>query len=266
MQHWLLTYDATTRLVLWTPRLLLLLVLALSWVLVRYAEHRSAAWKVLAALGLGMFLVQPYLALVWAPPERFMGDTARIMYMHIPEVWMAMVALLVNFGCSIAFLFKKSFVTDSLAEASAEVGVFFGTLGVLLGAIWAKPTWGAWWTWDPRLTTAAILLVVYTGYLALRRFVEDPEKRATWSAVMGIVAFVDVPVLWFSVKWWRSMHQVQSNPATIDPKMTMVLWWSNAAFFAVMAVFIYQRFLAAQGARSREVALPDALPGIPGEA
>jgi heme exporter protein C len=189
-----------------------------------------------------------------------MGDVYRIFYAHVPQVQMAMVAMTINFVCSVAFLFKKSFVTDALAQASAEVGVFFGSIGVLLGSIWARPTWGAWWTWDPRLTTAAILLVIYLGYLALRRFVEDPDKRATWSSVMGIIAFVDVPVLWFSVRWWRSLHQTQSSTSTVDPLMSMVLLWSNVMFMAIFFVFLYQRFLAAQAARGREVALPEALP------
>jgi heme exporter protein C len=262
MRFWLLSYDSATRWLLWAPLLLLALVGSLILHHLRDAQSRSWTWKTIALIGVGMMLVQPYLALSWVPPERYMGDTGRIFYMHVPQVWMALLALTLNFGASISYLFKKSFVTDSLAEATAEVGVFFGTIGVVLGAIWAKPTWGTWWTWDPRLTTAAILLVIYAGYLALRRFVEDPEKRATWSAVMGIVAFVDIPVLWFSVKWWRSMHQAQSNPSTVDPLMVMVLRWSSTGFLALLTVFIYQRFLVAQATRHREVALPDALPEI----
>ena len=260
MRHWMLGYDLFTRWLLWLPLFLLILTGSLLIQHLIEPQSRRTTWKALAVIGVGMMLVQPYLALSWVPPERYMGDTGRIFYVHVPQVWMALIGLSINFCCSIAFLFKKSFVTDSLAQASAEVGVFFGTVGVLLGAIWAKPTWGTWWTWDPRLTTAAILLVIYAGYLALRRFVEDPEKRATWSAVMGIVAFVDIPVLWFSVKWWRSMHQVQSNPQTVDSQMTMVLRWSSTAFLALLVVFLYQRFLLAQATRSREVALPDALP------
>lgn len=260
MRHWLLTYDAGTRWALVAPIVLGLLIVALILTHLVDRPARAWTWKALAAVGGAMFLLQPYLALSWVPPERYMGDTGRIFYVHVPQVWMALIGLTINFGCSLAFLFKKSFFTDALAEASAEVGVFFGFVGVLLGAIWAKPTWGTWWTWDPRLTTAAILLVIYTGYLALRRFVEDPEKRATWSAVMGIIAFVDIPVLWFSVKWWRSMHQVQSNPSTVDSQMVMVLRWSSFAFLAVLVVFLYQRTLAALQARDREVALPSALP------
>lgn len=260
MRHWLLTYDAGTRFALWSPLLLLAVIIALIIVHLWEKDARRWTWKALAGIGVFMFLVQPLIALQWTPPEKYMGDVYRILYMHVPQVWMALIGLTINFACSIAFLFKKSFVTDSLAEASAEVGVYFGAVGVALGSIWARPTWGAWWTWDPRLTTAAIMLVIYMGYLTLRSFVEDPEKRATWSAVMGIIAYVDIPVLWFSVRWWRSIHQTQSNPSTVDSIMVMALRWSTIAFLAVFVVFVYQRFLAAQQKLNKELALPEALP------
>lgn len=260
MRHWLLLYSADTRFLLWSPLLLLTAVVTLIVIHLVEPSARKWAWKAVAAIGAFMLLVLPYLALSWVPPEKYMGDVYRIFYAHVPQVWMALVAMTLNFGCSVAFLFKKSFVTDSLAEASAEIGVYLGTVGVILGSIWARPTWGAWWTWDPRLTTAAIMLVIYMGYLTLRRFVEDPEKRATWSAVMGIISYVDIPVLWFSVRWWRSIHQTQSNPGTVDSTMTMVLRWAATAFLCVFFVYVYQRFLHAQALRAREIVLPEALP------
>jgi heme exporter protein C len=247
----------TPSFVLYSPLVILVGVLFLIAMHVAKPALRPGVIKVLFGTGVSMFLLQPYLALEWAPPEKYMGDVGRILYVHVPQVWMALLALTLNFGCSVAFLFKKSFVTDALAEASAEVGMYFGTVGILLGAIWAKPTWGVWWTWDPRLTTAAILLVIYAGYLALRKFIEDPDKRATFSAVMGIFAFVDIPVLWFSVKWFRSIHQVQSSPKTVDAQMTMVLRWSAVAFLCLLVVFIYQRFQVAYRERLRETAVPE---------
>lgn len=220
------------------------------------ASVRAWAWKAAAALVVLSLPVQAWLGLSWAPAERDMGDVYRIIYMHVPHVWMALLALTLNFGCSVAFLFKKSWVTDALAEASAEVGVYFGCVGVTLGAIWAKPTWGVYWDWDPRLTTAAIMIVIYAGYLALRKFIEDPDKRATWSSVLGIFAFVDLPVLWYSVKWWKSLHQVQSSPKTVDPDMTVVLRWSAFTMLALLFVFIVLRFRIALRAREAEVAPP----------
>jgi heme exporter protein C len=246
------------------PLVLLVIILIIIGFHIFKPTLRKTTWKVLGLIGVIMMLVQPFLALIWAPPEKYMGDVGRIMYMHVPQVWMALVALTINFVCSVAYLFKKSIVTDCLAEASAEVGVYFGGVGILLGAIWAKPTWGTWWTWDPRLTTAAILLVIYSGYLALRKFTDDPEKRATFSSVMGIVAFVDIPVLWFSVRWWKSMHQIQSSPATVDAAMTMVLRWSATGFLALMVAFMYHRFHVSYAARQGESTLPEMNPSPKG--
>ncbi|MGA9525299.1 MAG: cytochrome c biogenesis protein CcsA [Myxococcaceae bacterium] len=215
---------------------------------------------VVAVVGVLLLAVGGYIGLAVAPRDSMMGDVQRIMYVHVPAVWMALVALTVNFVASVAYMFKNSWKLDSLAEAAAEVGVLLGANGVLLGAIWGRPTWGVWWTWDPRLTTAAILLVAYSGYLALRKFVEDPERRAVWSAVVGIIAFVDIPILWFSVKWWRSLHQIQSTPQTVDRPMVVPLRISAFAFLLLMIVFIWQRYRISQHALEEEVALPDALP------
>ncbi len=213
----------------------------------------------LGAVALAMVASGAWLGLVWAPPDREMGDVQRIMYAHVPSVWMALLAVTLNFGCSIAYLIWNKWPADALAEASAEVGVLFGAVGVTLGSIWGRPTWGVWWTWDPRLTTAAIMLVSYAGYLALRRFVEDPERRAAWSAVVAIIAFVDIPILWFSVRWWRSLHQAQSSPSTVDPQMTFVLRWNAFAFLAVLIAFVWSRYRIALRDQQRELALPEAL-------
>ncbi len=242
------------------PLSILLLIIVLVATQIFVPSIRKWVWPAIAVIAVGMLAVHPYFALVWAPPEREMGDVYRIIYVHVPQIQVALVVLAINAGCSLAYLMKKSWVTDSLAEASAEVGVYMGSVAVLLGAIWGKPTWGVYWDWDPRLTTAAILIVVYTGYLTLRRFVEDPEKRATWSAVMGIIAFVNVPITYMSVKWWNSLHQKQSSPKTVDPQMVWVLHWSQVAFFALMTTFVWHRYLVAKAQREKEVALPDALP------
>lgn len=238
------------------PFVLLLVVVGLIIGHAASPAVRPWAWKAAAAVALLALPVQAWLGLKWAPAERDMGDVYRIIYMHVPHVWMALLALTLNFGCAVAYLFKKSWVTDSLAESSAEVGVYFGVVGVTLGAIWAKPTWGVYWDWDPRLTTAAIMIVIYAGYLALRKFIEDPDKRATWSAVLGIFAFVDLPVLWYSVKWWKSLHQVQSTPKTVDPDMALVLRWSASTLLALLFIFVVLRFRIALKAREAETTPP----------
>ncbi len=214
----------------------------------------------LAGVAFAMLGVGAFLGLSWAPPDREMGDVQRIMYAHVPAVWMALLAVTLNFVSSIAYLFKNTWKMDALAEASAEVGVLFGAVGVSLGAIWARPTWGVWWTWDPRLTTAAIMLVSYAGYLALRRFVEDPERRAVWSAVVAIISYVGVPIIWYSVKWWKSLHQVQSSKETVDPQMVFALRWNAFALLGFLIFFIWSRYRIALREREREVALPDVLP------
>nr|WP_224362343.1 cytochrome c biogenesis protein CcsA [Hyalangium versicolor] len=239
---------------IYLPPLVLVLLLTVG----RKFSHFTLPTYALLLIGIGH-----YVGLAVAPPDREMGDVQRIMYAHVPAVWNALLALTFNFVCSVTYLFKQSWKTDSLAEASAEVGLLFGAVGVLLGAIWGRPTWGVYWTWDPRLTTAAIMLVAYMGYLALRRFVEDPEKRATWSAVVGIIAAVDLPIIWFSVKWWRSLHQQQSSPSTTDPAFWLPLRMSAYGFLALVAYFMMVRYRIAMAERNAEVALPEALPSSP---
>jgi len=211
-------------------------------------------------LGFAMLGVGGWLGLVKAPPDREMGDVYRIIYVHVPCFWMASLAVALNFACSVLYLIKGSWKQDALAESSAEVGLVFGATGLTLGSIFARPTWGVWWTWDPRLTTTAIMLVSYAGYLALRRFVDDPERRAVWSSVVAIIAFADVPIVWYSVQWWKSQHQIQSSPKTVDPQMVFALRWNAFAMLALLTFFIWSRYRIALRDRQQEVALPDALP------
>ena len=204
-----------------------------------------------------------WLALVWAPPEREMGDVYRIMYAHVPLVQMGLLAATINFVCSVAYLVRASWRTDGLAEASAEVGLVFAALGTTLGSIFGRPTWGVFWAWDPRLTSMAVFIVAYAGYLALRRFVDDPEKRATWSAVAGIVIAVDVPIVYFSVKWWKSLHQMQSSPKTVDPQMVYTLRWNILGYFLLFIVFLGIRYAIALAARRRETTVPEPASHVP---
>jgi heme exporter protein C len=207
-----------------------------------------------------IFAYAAWVGLVWAPPDREMGDVQRIMYAHVPMVQMMLLAGTINFVASILYLFRASWKTDALAEASAELALVFGAIGTTLGSIWGRPTWGVYWAWDPRLTTVAILLVAYAGYMALRRFVDDPERRAVWAAVTAIIIAVDVPIIYFSVKWWKSLHQVQSNPRTVDPQMVHALRWNISAFFLVFIAFLVARYRIALAARMRETTVPEASP------
>lgn len=201
-----------------------------------------------ALIGLGalLFVVGSYIGLFSTPGEQYMGEVGRIMYAHVPTAWNAMLALTAAFGFALAFLFTGRWRYDNLLEATVEVGVVLCFLLCVQGAIWAKPTWGVWWDWDPRLTTMAVLLFLFLGILALRKFVDDPVRRATWSAVTTIVAFVDVPIVYFSVKWWNSLHQQQSTPNTVDSVMHLPLRINSfAVLFLVVGVVVLRSGIAA---------------------
>jgi heme exporter protein C len=197
--------------------------------------------KVLLGAGIVFLLIGSYWGLFVAPPEEFMGNTQRIMYVHVPTAWFALLALTIAFVCAIAFLFRGDFKWDARMEGSIETGVVFGFLLCCQGAIWAKPTWGVWWDWDPRLTTTAVLLFAFLGILALRKFVDDPVKRGIWSAVATIIAYVDVPIVYFSVKWWNSLHQQQSNPNTVSKPFWIPLRANAFGILLLMVAFIMLR-------------------------
>ena len=210
----------------------------------------------LPILGIAGLLVGGVLGLTVAPADRDMGDVYRIMYVHVPAAWTSLLAVTVTFVASLVYLFKNSWQADALAESSAEGGVYFGALLIVLGSIWARPTWGVWWDWDPRLTTAAIMLFAFAGYLALRRFVDDPERRATWAAVAAIIAYVDVPILWFSVRWWRSLHQVQNTTGSTASIFTKSLLFNAIAFFLLYVWFVRLRYRVAEHHQQEELAEP----------
>ena len=192
----------------------------------------------LIALGVLCLLVGSYLGLFVAPPEHYMGDVQRIMYVHVPTAWNAMLAMTFAFGAAIVFLFTSDWKWDARMEAGIEVGVLLAFLLCCQGAIWAKPTWGVWWDWDPRLTTTAVLLLAFAGILALRRFIDDPVKRGTWSAVATIIAYVDVPIVYFSVRWWNSLHQQQSSPASVSSQFHLPLRLNAFGVLFLMTGFI----------------------------
>jgi heme exporter protein C len=213
----------------------------------------------LAALAVVLLGVGAWLGLVRAPPDLYMGDVQRIMYVHVPAVWMMLIAFLANFILCVTYLLTSRMEVDTWAEATAEVGLVFGTLGLTLGSIWARPTWGIWWTWDPRLTTVFVMLVTYAGYVALRRFMDNPERRAVMCSVSGILAGAGMPLIWFSVKYFNSIHQVQSNPKTVDQGMHWPLRVSAFGFLFALIWFVHLRHQIAAARQARELAIPDAL-------
>jgi heme exporter protein C len=201
---------------------------------------RILGW--LAALGLVAGLV---MAFGVAPREATQGNVQRIMYLHVPTVVVAYLAFAVVLVASIAYLWRRDPAADRLAHASAEVGVLFTGITILAGAIWGKPTWGTWWTWDARLTSVAILFVMYLGYLLLRGMIEDQERGARYAAVLGIVAALDVPLVHFSVYWWRTLHQPPSllkpGPAAMPEGILAALLVNVVAFALLYAYFVAKR-------------------------
>ncbi|MGH7554536.1 MAG: cytochrome c biogenesis protein CcsA, partial [Longimicrobiales bacterium] len=169
-----------------------------------------------------------------------------IMYVHVPAAWNAMIAFFTVFVASAAYVWKRQERYDLLAASAAEVGVVLTGLTLALGSIWGRATWGVWWTWDPRLTSTAVMLLFYAGYLALRAFTDDEERRARWSAIVGILAFINVPIVYMSVKWWRSLHQLQSSPETVDPAYKIGLRLNAFAFLFLLIVFVGLRYYVAR--------------------
>lgn len=184
-----------------------------------------------------------------------MGHLQKIMYVHVPAAWVAFAAFFFVFAGSALYLWRRSIKADLFAAACAEVGTVFTALTIALGSIWGKPTWGVWWTWDPRLTTTAILLLIFMGYMALRSFTDDEDRRARWSAAVGILGFINVPIVYMSVKWWRTIHQVQSTTSSVDGPFLYGLLINTAAFTFLMIYYIAHRYHTAQLARAGELQL-----------
>jgi len=180
--------------------------------------------------------------LMLVPADAAQGQVQRLMYIHVPAAWLAMLSFFVVFVMSVLYLVQRDLRWDRVAAGSAEIGVVFTALTLLLGSLWGKPTWGVWWTWDPRLTTTAILLMIYVGYLVVRSFADDPEKRARWAAIVGIVGFVDVPIVYLSVLWWRTLHQPPSSPRSMASEFVYVLLLNVAAFTVLYIYLMVRRY------------------------
>jgi heme exporter protein C len=210
----------------------------------------------IAGAGVALLALGSYWGLAKAPRETYMGDVQRIMYVHVPTAWNAMLAFTIAFGCAVASLLRGGYRWDTRLEAAMEVGVVLSSLLCIQGAIWAKPTWGVWWDWDPRLTTTAVLVLAFAGIIALRSFVDDPARRAVWSAVAAIVAYVDVPIVYFSVKWWNSLHQMQSSPETVSKAFHWPLRINAIGILLLMSGMIALRARIAALRLERQLAPP----------
>ena len=193
----------------------------------------------LFAMLLVMLPVDFYLIFKVAPTERIMGDVQRIFYLHVPLAISAYAGFTVVFIASIMFLWRKNLFWDTVAYTAAEIGVLFSTLVIITGSFWARPVWNVWWTWDPRLLTMFILWFIYVGYFILRKGIPERLKKARYSAVLGIIGFLDVPIVRLATKWWRSVHpRLKSESGGLDPMMLKVLLFSMLTFM-LFAVFLF---------------------------
>lgn len=207
------------------------------------AQTRNRWWPWAAIV---LSLATAFTLAMVSPADDVQGNLVRIMYLHVPAAWLAYLAFLVTFVGSVAYLLTRHFRWDRIAAASAEIGVYFTGLAIVLGMIWAKPTWGVWWTWDARLTLTAIMYFVYLGYLALRRTTDDPIARANRAAVLGVVGAIQIPLVHFSVVWWRTLHQPPSiirpdGPAIQDSMMLVALIVGVLAFTVVYVSLMVKR-------------------------
>ncbi len=179
-----------------------------------------------------LILLSIYLVFFYAPQEKVLGFSQKIFYFHVPIGWNALLAFTIVFFASVGYLRTQDKKYEIMGKAAAEVGAIFVTLSLITGMIWNKPAWGVWWTWDVRLTTTLVLWLLYVGYLMLGSAVEEEGKRARFLAVYGVVAFVDVPLVFFSIRIWNSLHPVvfDSTGSHLDGRMLM-------AFFVALFTF-----------------------------
>jgi len=196
-------------------------------------------------LTLALLGFSTYQALVVAPTEQTMGEVQRIFYYHVPSAWVAGLCFAVNFLASVVYLWKRSLNADALAAASAEVGVVFCTIVLITGPIWARPVWGIWWTWDARLTTTLVLWLIYVSYLVLRRFATGGQSQVL-AAALAIFGFVDVPIVYMSIRWFRTQHPQPvmggGQNSGLAPEMLHAFLWNLLAFTFVGICFIVARY------------------------
>jgi heme exporter protein C len=202
--------------------------------------------KVFPILGiatLALLTYALYSALVLAPTEQTMGDVQRIFYYHVPSAWTAFILFTINFVASLIYLIRRSLKADIVALVSAELGVVFCTVVLVTGPIWARPVWGIWWTWDIRLTTTLVLWLIYVAYLMLRRF-SSGSQTPLMAAVLAIFGALDVPLVYFSIWFFRTQHPspVIGGGGSLDPRMAHVLLINWLAFSCFAAMVFWSRY------------------------
>lgn len=209
--------------------------------------ERGIFWSI----SLVLILIDIYLIFMVAPVDRVQGQVYRVLYFHVPMALATFGAFgLVLLG-SLMYLITRRPAWDRFAHGNAELGVLFTTAFIILGSLWAKPIWGVWWQWDPRLTTTLLMWLIYVSYLMVRAFAPTPAQAARYSAVVGIIGFVDVPIVYFATIWWRGVHPgMVVGPAAekgaLDPMIGYVLMFSMVAFAFLYAHILKERLSLAR--------------------
>ena len=202
---------------------------------------QSLGWIVMLVMLMGL-----YGAFIYAPTEKVMGNVQRVFYIHVPSAWVTYLAVGVAFVASILFLRSRNRRWDTLAQCSVEIGTVFATIVLITGPIWGKSAWGTWWTWDARLTSMLVLWLILIAYQMMRSYVQDPDQRARYSAVLAIVGALDIPIIHFSVTWWRTLHPeatvIRAEGPTLDPRMLQVLIICLVAFTLLYILLLIRRF------------------------
>ena len=201
------------------------------------SENNTLRDNTLLGLGFILMIAALYLVFIYAPTEEAMGDIQRIFYFHVALAWVSFLAFFIVFVCSILYLWKRVERWDIVARCSAELGVVFTTLVLITGPIWARPVWGAWWTWDARLTATLVLWLTYIAYLLVRGYAAEEARGARFAAVLGIAGFIDVPIVYLSIHLWRTQHP-PSLVGDLVPSMLLTLIVSVAAFTVLFIVLV----------------------------
>ena len=193
-----------------------------------------------------LLLAAAYAAFFIAPTDIKQGLVYRILFLHVPSAWTGLTAFFICFVANLMYVWRRTPRWDWLGISAAEVGLAFTTVVLVTGPIWAHPVWGIWWTWDARLTSTFVLWLLYVSYLLLRTLVEEPDRRALFSALFGIFAFIDVPLVFGSIRWWRTQHPqpiVMGEPGSgLDPTMWNVLQFSWLAMLGLMTLLLLARY------------------------
>src|SRR3990172_3858585 len=205
--------------------------------------------RILSWITAALFAVALYLVFSHAPLEAVVGEVQRVFYFHVAAGWVGALAFLVTAVAGAIYLARKDRRWDRLAFSSVEIGVVFTLINILSGSVWARPIWNTWWTWDPRLVTATVMELIYLAYLMLRQGIEDPDRRARFGAVYGILGFLSVPLTFLSIRIFRTIHPVvigSGDPTAegafdMTPKMLQAFMFSLLTFTFLYATLLWHR-------------------------